>query len=50
VVSDDIVTRLRLHYHRQEKLNPRMKPFVRISRWGGFTIIVGRTELGILWK
>jgi len=47
---DDAATRLRLHHHRQVKLNPRMKPFIRISRWGGFTIIIGRHEFGVLWK
>jgi hypothetical protein len=49
-MSDDIVTRLRLHYHKQVKLDPRMKPFIRISRWGGFTLIIGRREFGVLWR
>lgn len=44
------MNKVKLHYHRQVKLNPRMKPFIRISRWRGFTVIIGRNEFGVLWK
>jgi hypothetical protein len=47
---DDIVTRLRLHYYRQAKLTPRMKPFIRFSTWRGLSVTIGRNEFGVLWK
>ena len=49
-MTDDIVTRLRLHYHKQNKLTPRMKPFVRFSTWRGFAVMIGRYEFGVLYR
>jgi hypothetical protein len=49
-MNDEIMPRLRLHYHKQVKLDPPMKPFIRISRWHGFTLIIGRREFGVFWK
>jgi hypothetical protein len=49
-MTDDIVTRLRLHYHRQAKLNPPMKPFIRFNTWRGVAVMIGRHEFGVLWK
>ena len=41
---------MKAHFGRQVKLDPRIKPFVRLSRWRGFVVIIGRNEIGLVWR